>query len=289
MTAGETARAIAAMGTRLGPEVVADCRALFDAEQQALAGRVAPGAIDCAYGPDPRQRLDLYGGGGDPRPVVLFVHGGGFLVGDKGGPVEKGGSGWANAHVGRWAAANGLVGAVMNYRLAPAHMWPSGAEDVSLAVDWLRANAARHGGDPERIFLLGTSAGAVHVSAFLRERENHAQLVRGAALLSGLYGFTPLDPRDMLYYGPQDCYELRMPLGAIMATNLPLLVACAEFDPPRFQAEWCSLLHARLGRHGKLPRACYVSGHNHYSAALHLGTSDHRLADELLGFFADPR
>lgn len=287
MIAPEPVRAIAAMGTRLGPDIVAACRSLFDAEQRELAGRVAPIAVDCAYGPDPRNRLDVYGEGGERRPVILFVHGGGFLVGDKGGHTGGGESGWANAHVGRWAAANGMVGAVMNYRLAPAHMWPSGAEDVGLAVEWLRANGAQHGGDPERIFLLGTSAGAVHVSAFLKAREDHAGLVRGAALLSGLYGFTPLDERDMLYYGPQDCYDLRMPLGAVMATGLPLLVACAEFDPPRFQAEWASLLQARLGRHGHLPRAHYASGHNHYSMAMHLGTSDRRLSDELLSFFAD--
>jgi acetyl esterase/lipase len=286
MTAGETAGVIAAMGTRLGPDVVGACRSLFDAEQQVLAAEVPPVAIDCAYGPDPRNRLDLYGEG-KGRPVVLFVHGGGFLVGDKGGHSENGGSGWANAHVGRWAAANGLIGAVMNYRLAPAHMWPSGAEDVGLAVDWLRVNVASHGGDPERIFLLGTSAGAVHISAFLKAREDHGKLVRGAALLSGLYGFTPLDERDMLYYGPQDCYDLRMPMGGVMATGLPLLLACAEFDPPRFQAEWASLLQARLGRHGHLPRAHYASGHNHYSMAMHLGTADRRLSDELLSFFAD--
>jgi hypothetical protein len=91
----------------------------------------------------------------------------------------------------------------------------------------------------------------------------------------------------MLYYGPQDCYDLRMPMGAVMATGLPLLVACAEFDPPRFQAEWASLLQARLGRHGHLPRAHYASGHNHYSMAMHLGTADRRLSDELLSFFAD--
>ncbi|TCM19731.1 acetyl esterase/lipase [Novosphingobium sp. PhB165] len=275
---------ISQFGTRLGPDVVGAVRALYEPEQAPIAASLPLVALDCAYGPDARNRLDLYRSGAaeDLRPVALFVHGGGFLVGDKGGE-----SGWANAHVGRWAAANGMVGAVMNYRLAPQHMWPSGAEDVGLAVDWLRAHVAGHGGDPDRIFLLGTSAGAVHVSAFFKAREDHADLVRGAALLSGLYGVTPLDERDMLYYGPQDCYGLRMPLSAVMETRLPLLLACAEFDPPRFQAEWASLLQARLGRHGHLPRAHYASGHNHYSMAMHLGTSDHRLSDELLSFFAD--
>ncbi len=271
-------------GTHLGPEVVAAMRDLYAAEQAPLAAAMPPVAVDCAYGPDTRNRLDLYraDASDDLRPVVLFVHGGGFLVGDKGGPES-----WANAHVGRWAAANGMVGAVMNYRLAPQNVWPSGAEDVTLAVEWLRANVAGHGGDPDRIFLLGTSAGAVHVSAFLKAREDHADLVRGAALLSGLYGVTPLDERDMRYYGPQDCYALRMPLTAVMETRLPLFMACAEFDPPRFQTEWASMLQGRLGRHGRLPRAHYASGHNHYSMAMHLGTADRRLSNELLSFFTE--
>ncbi|MBT0667184.1 alpha/beta hydrolase [Novosphingobium profundi] len=277
-------------GTRLGPDVVEAMRALYEAEQAPLAAAMPPLAADCAYGPDKRNRLDLYRGEGtwkpgQPlRPIVLFVHGGGFLVGDKG----NGEHGWANAHVGRWAAANGYLGAVMNYRLAPRDMWPSGPEDVGLAVDWLRANAAQHGGDPERLFLLGTSAGAVHVASFIMARDDHALCVRGAALLSGLYGVTPLEERDMRYYGPQDCYDRRMPLSAVMKTNLPMLLACSEFDPPRFQTEWASLLQARLGRHGTLPRLHYGRGHNHYSLAMHLGTADRRLSDELLAFFSDP-
>lgn len=279
---------IRSFGTRLGPDVVDAMRALYQDEQAALAAAIPPAAVDCVYGSDERNRLDLYRQAGPANdagllPVILFVHGGGFLVGDKGGADS-----WANAHVGRWAASNGFLGAVMNYRLAPRHMWPSGADDVGLAVDWLRENVAEHGGDPERIFLLGTSAGAVHIAGYLKEEADHGEKVRGAALLSGLYGATPLDDRDMRYYGPQDCYALRMPLHAVMETRLPLLLACAECDPPRFQLEWASLLQARLGRHGQLPRLHYASGHNHYSMAMHLGTADRRLSDELLAFFADP-
>jgi len=314
--------AIAEMGTRMGPDVVAAVRALYEPEQAPLAAAQPPAATDCVYGPHPRNRLDLYrqdpedaaGEAGGARPVLLFVHGGGFLLGDKGGiggniggntsgntsggagswanahvgRNTSGGAGsWANAHVGRWAAANGMVGAVMNYRLAPADQWPAGAEDVAAAVDWLRANVHEHGGDPARIVLLGTSAGAVHVAGFLALRDDHRALVRAAALLSGLYGVTPLDERDTLYYGPQEAYAQRMPMAAVVETSLPLLVAGAQFDPPRFQAEWAGLLQARLDRHGHLPRAHYASGHNHYSMAMHLGTSDRRLSDELLAFLAE--
>ncbi|WP_234151646.1 alpha/beta hydrolase [Sphingobium sufflavum] len=280
--------AIAAIGTDLGPDVLTRCKALFDDEQQALVARIPPAARDLVYGPHQRHRLDLYApiGAGGPAPVLVFVHGGGFLKGDKGGDAA---AEWPNANVGRMAAEAGFLGVVVNYRLAPDHGWPAGAQDVAAAVAWLRAHAADHGGDPDRIVLAGTSAGAVHVAAFLKlagdeAGEGAAGTVRAAILLSGLYGYTPLDPRDTAYYGDTALYPDRMPRDAVAATGLPLLIACAEHDPPRFQAEFLGLLQDRLTRHGALPRALILPGHNHYSLPMHLGTADRRLADEICAF-----
>ena len=272
------ARAIAAMGTALGPDTLARCRALFGPEQQALVARVPALEADCAYGPHVRHRLDLYCGAlaAGSRPILLFVHGGGFVQGDKCA------DGWANAAVGRMAAQQGWLGAVMNYRLAPDHGWPAGGEDVLAALDWLTIEAPRFGGDPRRIVLMGTSAGAVHVATAMQLRPDLA--VRGAVLLSGLYGFTPLDARDERYYGDAARYSDRMPREAILQTKLPLLVATAEHDPARFQAEFLGLLTGRLERHGAMPRSYVASGHNHYSLAMHLGTPDRRLADEIAAF-----
>lgn len=272
---------IAAMGQGLGPDVLEACRQLFGAEQTALADTVPVAARDLAYGPHERHRLDLYGAPGDGlKPVLLFVHGGGFVLGDKGD------TGWSNAAVGRMAARRGWIGAVMNYRLAPDHLWPAGSEDVAAAVDFLRGAVAEHGGDPERIVVMGTSAGAVHVSGFLRLRPDHGDLVRGAVLLSGLYGCTPLDPKDTRYYGAGD-YAAMAPWDAVVETTLPLLVACAQYDPARFQAEFLGLMQARLARHGAMPRAILLPGHNHYTMAMHLGTSDTRLEQEIAAFLED--
>lgn len=265
----------------MGPGTISAVRAVFEPDQLALVGRVPLRAGDCAYGADDRHRLDIYGGiEGEAVPVVLFVHGGGFVQGDK-----RGEGGWGNAAVGRWAAESGFLGAVMNYRLAPDHLWPAGSEDVGLALDWLRANAAAYGGDPARIVLAGTSAGAIHVAGLLRLRPDLP--VSGLVLLSGLYGYTPLDPKDERYYGPQEDYAARMPRDAVAGTCLPLLVACAEFDPPRFQAEFLGLMHDRLERHGAMPRAFVATGHNHYSIAMHVGTPDRRLSDEIAAFVHD--
>lgn len=264
------------MGTTLGPDVLVACQELFDAEQQALASAVPVAAADQSYGPHERHRLDLYGTPTSPVPVVLFVHGGGFRIGDKAA------DGWPNAAVGRWAAQQGWLGAVMNYRLAPEHQWPAGGEDVLSALDWLAGNARQFGGDPDRIVLVGTSAGAVHVATALQLRPELA--VRGCVLLSGLYGYAEYEDRDSIYYGDAALAAERMPSEAVAATTLPLMVACAEYDPPRFQKEWTCLLQDRLVRHGRLPSCYYGTGQNHYSMAMHIGTSDRRLSAEIVAF-----
>jgi acetyl esterase/lipase len=284
MMADEDRRALAAIGTRLGPDVLQAVHVLYREEQTRLADAAAPRATDLPYGPDARQRLDLYAeprGDGSRRSILLWVHGGGFLRGDKGGAGHP-----FNAHAGRWAARHGMIGAVMNYRLAPDHQWPAGGEDVLGAVNWLRANGAAWGGDPDRLILVGTSAGAVHVAAALRLRPDLPG-VRALVLLSGLYGFTPLDERDTLYYGPPDRYSECWPRDAVVDTTLPLMVATAEHDPTRFQAEAAGLMTARLERHGRLPRFFYGSGHNHFSLAYHLGTADTRLAEEMIAFIGE--
>ena len=276
-----TYAAIAAMGTTLGPDVLDACRALFDAEQSALLARTPLRAGELAYGPHERHRLDLYGKG-EALPVLLFVHGGGFVMGDKGDDGR-----WANAAVACMAAEAGMLGAVMNYRLAPDAPWPAGSEDVGTAVDWLRGHVAQYGGDPQRIVVVGTSAGAVHIAGWVKRDADHRSKVRAAVLLSGLYGYTPPDPKDLRYYGAEAEYPDRAPRDAVTVTELPLYLACAEFDPPRFQAEWLGLMQDRLDRHGAMPRSYLASGHNHYSMAMHLGTSDRRLADDLLAFIRD--
>ena len=279
---GNTGAPIAAMGTELGPHVLAAIQALLGPEQSSLAATGAEAIADLAYGDHPRQRLDLYKPeGGGPWPILVWVHGGGFLRGEKSSPDHP-----FNASIGRWAARSGLLGAVINYRLAPDSTWPSGGEDVGLAIDWLGQNAPQHGGDPDRILLAGTSAGSVHIASWLKLAPEAGD-VRGAILLSGLYGFTPLDERDRLYFGDPSFYPERMPRDAVVETRLPLFVACAEYDPPRFQAETLGLLQARLERHGRMPRAAIVSGHNHYSLPMHLGGADTRLADEILAFARD--
>lgn len=277
----DMAAKIAALGQTLGPDVLQSVRDLFTTEQERLAAQAPAALVDAPYGPHERHRLDLYAPqSASAAPILIFFHGGGFLKGDKGSAAN-----WPNANVGRMAAQAGLVGIVPNYRLAPDHQWPAGSEDVASVIAWTKANAAEHGGDPSRIVLAGTSAGAVHVAGYIK-RHGTAE-IRSAIMLSGLYGYTPLNDRDTLYYGDPASYRERMPLAAIASTTLPLFIACAQHDPARFQQEFLALMQDRLTHHGTMPRAMIVSGHNHYSLPMHLGTSDRRLADEICAFIQD--
>lgn len=272
---------IAGLGTRLGPDVLKQCRELFITEQNALALRHPPTAIDLTYGPHERNRLDIYGPSGSGRsvPVLVFAHGGGFIRGDKRPPDDP-----FNAHVGRWAASKGMLGVVINYRLAPESTWPSGGEDVGSVVDWLKDHVHEHGGDPDQIFLMGTSAGAAHISTYLQLRPSTRD-VRAAVLMSGLYGVTPMEGSDSQYFGANAAqYAQRASLQNVANSSVPLMIASAELDPPRFKAEFAALLSAVQTTRGRLPRTHIASGHNHYTLAMHLGTRDARLADDVLAF-----
>lgn len=126
------------------------------------------GGMDLAYvtGGDPRQVLDLYvppRAGCDPVPLVVWVHGGGWRTGDKGHAID--------AKVAHWNEAGWAV-ASLNYRLTDSDlpeaervMAPDHNEDAAAALGWLVQHAAERGIDPERVALLGHSAGAGIVAA----------------------------------------------------------------------------------------------------------------------------
>ncbi|HEY2982242.1 MAG TPA: alpha/beta hydrolase [Anaerolineales bacterium] len=101
--------------------------------------------------------LDLYvPAGSGPFPVVLYVHGGGFRMGDKILPVRRG--------IAARLLAAGYALASINYRLSGEATFPAQIQDAKAAVRWLRAHASEYDLDPDRIAAWGDSAGANLVS-----------------------------------------------------------------------------------------------------------------------------
>jgi acetyl esterase/lipase len=120
---------------------------------------------DLVYGPegaaDPRQELDLFRPGGRGWPLLIFVHGGSWSSGDKALEI---GSFDPYQNIGRFYATRGVGVAVLNYRLQPQVTWREQVKDVAMAVGWLAAHVKERGGDPNRIFLIGHSAGSQLIS-----------------------------------------------------------------------------------------------------------------------------
>src|SRR5947199_7726552 len=146
---------------------------------------------DIKYGSAERHLLDVFTPetAASKRPVLIFVHGGGFTAGNKRGP--NGSPFYDNIML--WAVKNGFVGVNATYRLAPQSPWPAATEDLARVVQWVSDNTASRGGDPARVFLMGHSAGAVHVASYVSHPEFHKVRdggLAGAIMLSGFYNPT---------------------------------------------------------------------------------------------------
>jgi acetyl esterase/lipase len=132
---------------------------------EGVAGKVAlpPGARlerDVAYGNDPAQRIDLYIPEKAARaPIILMVHGGAWMLGDKGN------SGVVASKVAYWLP-KGYIVASMNYRMARPPEPLDQADDVARAVAFVQKQAAAWGGDADRLVVAGHSSGA-HLVALL--------------------------------------------------------------------------------------------------------------------------
>ncbi|QLC25909.1 alpha/beta hydrolase [Parasphingopyxis algicola] len=170
---------------------------LYTADRLILFNRLVPKDAgserigqDIAFGDAARQRLDIYApeerGGDAALPVIVFIHGGGWRAGDKAG----------YEFAGRALAARGFVTVVPNYRLSPDVHFPAFVEDGAAALRWVRANIAERGGDPDRIVMVGHSAGA-HIAAMLAMDERWLGADRAAIAgwvgMAGPYDFLPLD------------------------------------------------------------------------------------------------
>lgn len=240
-------------------------------------------ARDLKYGSHERNVLDVFTAphAGAGKPVVVFVHGGGFARGDKraeGLPFYD--------NIGLWAVGQDLVGVTINYRLAPQSTWPSGIEDLAAAVAWLEANIARYGGDPSKLVLWGHSAGAAHVADYVANaaRRNLDAGIAGAVLTSGFYDLGREVSVWKAYYGDDVAtYPERSSLPGLVATPVPLFVNDAELDPDLFREQTEKLVAARAAAGKPIERA-YLEGHSHISETYAVGTGDRSLSGPMVEF-----
>jgi hypothetical protein len=130
-----------------------------------------------------RHKLDLYLPDRRTFPVVVFAHGGAWVGGDKA----------LHGHLGSFLARHGIGAALLNYRLAPQVRHPAPAQDLARAFAWTREHVGAYGGDLDRLYLCGHSAGG-HLVALLGTNESFLaaeglgfEHVRGVIAIAGVY------------------------------------------------------------------------------------------------------
>jgi acetyl esterase/lipase len=180
---------------------------------------------DMAYGPDPRQTLDIYmpTSSDGPPPMIVFVHGGSWQEGNK----------TPYGFVGRALAAQGFMVMVINYRLHPAHRYPTFIDDVDLALRWAKTNAASLGGNPDRLFAVGHSAGAYDIAMAVlspRYAKDRPQLA-GVVTLAGPFDFLPLDsPVTIKVFGGVEDLPSTQPINFPREDAPPFLILHGSAD-----------------------------------------------------------
>jgi acetyl esterase len=244
----------AAGGPPLSEATPAEAREMF-VQMAALDGQpeeVASVRDAVATGPAGDIPVRVYepaGTTGDRRPVVVWYHGGGWVIGD------------LDSHDGacrRLANRTGAVVVAVHYRLAPEDRFPAAADDAFAALRWVHANAAELGVEPDRIAVAGDSAGG-NLSAVtaLRTRDEGGPTLRFQALIYPVTDLTMttasyaenadgyLLTREGMewfaghYLGTADAKDpLASPFFADDVSGLaPALVITAEFDPLRDEGE----------------------------------------------------
>ena len=159
------------------------------------------GPTGVPYGPDPRHLLDVYqpAAGTVPggAPVVLFFYGGNWTRGERAD----------YRFVGEALAAHGIIAVVADYRLSPQVRYDGLLSDCALALQWTLSHAASLGGDPERVLVMGHSAGAYNaamlalVPRWLAPLGLAPKQLAGWIGLAGPYDFLPIgDPEVQIAF-----------------------------------------------------------------------------------------
>lgn len=236
-----------------------------------------PHHLDIPFGETPKQGLDLYLPEKPVKnaPVLLFLHGGGFMEGDR-------------AHYGYVAkpyAQKGIITVICGYRLAKRGVpYPAQSDDTKAAIVWIHENIARFGGDPNTIFLSGHSVGATLATdvsfdrSWMSEAGVPHDAIKGIAAISGDYDLSPGENVD---YAPSAELEARAsPLRHIVDPAARAVVA-AGTNEGKMRASAVDL-QQRLSARGVDSRLLVLEGADHKDTVLALGHPGSSLAAAVL-------
>lgn len=230
---------------------------------------------DSSPADDDKHRLDLY----LPKdrtgfPVLLFVHGDAWRTGDR-----------SLYHaLGNRFARDGIAVAIPSYRLMPRDPHPAQIEDVAAAFAWVYHNIARYGGDVNRLYVSGHSAGGQLVSLLALDRKWLAKYgipgsaIHGVISISGIY-----DLRNVPSYLDDGDRNDASPLRYVSPSAPPFLIGYCQWDYLAFPKH-ARDFDAELRRSFVESELVYIPGENHVSETNALAEDANPLMSAILGF-----
>ena len=277
--------------------------AKFVYEKAAAPPRTMLGlSYDPAAPDDPKRQLDLYLPAGRDFPLVVFVHGGGWAWGDR---TQSFGGADVYRNIGRFLAGHGIGTAVIGYRLVWPLDWQSQVGDVARAVAWVQAHATEYGGQPDRVFLMGHSAGAQLAArvatdpAWLEREHGRPAGICGVVAVSGA-GYdlgdieTYRDGFDPLYFAERfggsrldgSWWRDASVAPWLDASDPPFLVVSATGESAGLRRQ-SALLLEDLRKAGVRSTSVTVKGSSHERIILELSRDDKTAGPAALAFIRD--
>ncbi len=223
--------------------------------------------LNIPYGDDERQKLDIYmpdSAPGGPAPALLFFHGGYWTIGHK-------------DLLGFMAPAITPAPALLvsvGYRLAPGARHPQQADDCRAALLWAHDHIVEYGGDPDRIFVGGHSAGG-HLAALITlQRERLAafglppDVIKGCFPVSGVFDVTDTPPerRQAFLKSDADARDAS-PVYSAEGNSTPFLLEIGSDDFDNLRAQHPRMLAALRSQPGRVEEMVR-EGHNHFRISL---------------------
>ncbi|WDR04484.1 alpha/beta hydrolase [Devosia rhodophyticola] len=221
-----------------------------------------------AYADGQRHYLDVYApeARGVAAPVVFFIYGGGWNRGERSD----------YQFVGRALAARGFVTVIADYRLVPEVKYPEFLEDNASALRWVQDHIGEYGGDPNRVFLAGHSAGAYNAVMLALDPSFRAEYgvtmpIRAVAALSGPFDFYPFEYGEVQNaFGDAPSPEGTQPINLVTPDAPPMYLASGTTDPI-VRVQNTENLAAKLTASGVWVTTKYYEGFGHMEPVIAMG------------------
>jgi arylformamidase len=248
------------------------------ASQSEQARQTLPCQLDVAYGSHVDERMDIFPAARKKdaalAPVFVFIHGGYWRALSK-------------SDASNMAPAYTQVGAMyiaLNYSLAPHVTLDTIVDQCRRAMAWIYHHIEQYGGDPERIYIGGSSAGG-HLAGMVLAKGWHTsydvpeRLVKGALLLSGLYDLTPIPLTHInawMQLSAEDAAR-NSPVNYEVAAGCPIVVSYGDNETNEFKRQSDDFLSSWKAK-GYPGQYVQVAGLNHFDLVLECGKAQSPLA-----------